>query len=89
MANPWGQQRSWQCSTTLAWVHGKHPGRTHGGRTTGGESQVEQELGKQDVAERVLRVGNALDRVQLLWHEIIAVDRHEDTADVQLGADVL
>ena len=53
-----------------------------------GGSQVQQELGKQDAVERGLRVGNALDRVQLLWHEIIAVDRHEETADVQLGADV-
>ena len=47
-----------------------------------------QEHGKQDAVGKVLRVGNALGRVQLLWHEIIAVDRHEDTADVQLGADV-
>ena len=37
---------------------------------------------------QILRVGNALDKVQPLWHEIIAIIRDEDTANVQLGVGV-
>ena len=42
----------------------------------------------RDAQWQVVRVGNALDRVQSLWHEIIAINRDEDTANVQLGVGV-
>ena len=34
---------------------------------------------------QILRVGDALAKIQPLWHEIIAIIRDEDTADAQLG----
>ena len=42
----------------------------------------------RDVQWQILRVDSALDKVQPLWHEYIAIIQDEDTADVQLGADV-
>ena len=42
----------------------------------------------RDVQWQILKVDSALDKVQALRHEYIAIIQDEDTADVQLGADV-